>query len=131
MSTHDVRQVIIVSQQAKMPKGKTAAQVAHASLGALLAASDRREDCVQIPMEEGGDIERWMTGSQTKVTVKCDDPEEMKMIYLKAKEQGVPCSLIIDEGRTHFEGVPTLTTVGLGPASAEALKELTGHLKLL
>lgn len=127
----DVRQVIIVSQQAKMPKGKTAAQVAHASLSALLSASSRLSDKVVLPCEKGGDTDAWLNGSQTKVTLKCESPDEMKAIHQKAKEEGVPCSLIIDEGRTHFNGVPTLTTVGLGPYCAETLSGLTGHLKLL
>lgn len=127
----DARQVIIVSTQAKMPKGKVAAQVAHASLGALLTLATTQGTQWTLDLSEHPDVHAWLSHSFTKVAVKCDDPDEMVAIYERAKAMGLPCAQIVDEGRTHFNGVATLTTVGIGPASPATLAGLTGHLKLL
>lgn len=49
-----------------------------------------------------------------------------------AKDRGwTPGALIEDSGATEFGGVPTNTVAAVGPASNEALKPITGHLKLL
>lgn len=127
----DSRQVIIVSTQAKMPKGKLAAQVAHASLGALLTLARTQGTQWTLDLSEYPDVHDWLMHSFTKVAVKCDDPDEMVAIYERAKAMGLPCAKIIDEGRTHFNGTATLTTVGIGPATPDTLVSLTGHLKLL
>ena len=47
----------------------------------------------------------------------------------KAKAKGMNVSLIEDEGRTVFNGVTTITCVGIGPASRAAIDIITGHLK--
>lgn len=131
---NDARQIIIVSTMAKMPKGKLAAQVAHASLSALLSQStiyrnDSDEPYLSTRLSK--DMEEWLQGAFAKVTVKCDSEEEMIRIYNDANKLELPCSKIVDNGRTVFNGVPTLTCVGIGPCSKELTDEFTGHLKLL
>ncbi len=60
---------------------------------------------------------------------KLKTQEEMLAIYEKAKAKGMNVSLIEDEGRTVFNGVTTITCVGIGPASRAAIDIITGHLK--
>jgi len=47
------------------------------------------------------------------------------------RETGLPCSIITDAGDTEFHGVPTKTTVGIGPDESEKIDVITGNLKLL
>ena len=67
----------------------------------------------------------------TKIVVSCDSEEELNNIYETAKENNLPCSIIVDSGLTEFNGVPTKTCVAVGPASENAVNEITGHLKLM
>ena len=129
MINNDVRQVIIVSTAAKMPKGKLAAQVAHASMGALLNDGMLTEHMLSLPLSTYA--HEWLNGSFTKVCVRCDSEEEMLDIYKRVLDDGYPCAKIIDNGRTVFNGVPTLTTIGIGPLPKEIIDQYTGHLKLL
>lgn len=129
MSNNDVRQVIIVSTAAKMPKGKLAAQVAHASMGALLHGGGMTDSMLSLPLSEHA--YEWLSGSFTKVCVKCDSEQEMLDIYQRVLDDGHPCAKIIDNGRTVFNGIPTLTTVGIGPLPKHIIDNYTGHLKLL
>lgn len=128
---NDVRQVIIVSSSTKMPKGKLAAQVAHASLNSFLSSTEVIIGD-EYEFKLGADALEWMTnGSHTKVCVKCDSEDEMLDIYNRLVTDGIPCAKIIDSGRTVFNGVPTLTAIGVGPAPKATIDQYTSHLKLL
>ena len=52
-------------------------------------------------------------------------------MYLQAKQDGIPCALIEDEGLTEFNGVKTKTCIAIGPWYADEIDQITGHLKLL
>lgn len=128
---NDVRQVIIVSSSAKMPKGKLAAQVAHASLNSFLSSTEVTIDD-DFNFKLSSDAHEWMTnGSHTKICVKCDSEDEMLDIYERLMNDGIPCAKIIDSGRTVFNGVSTLTAIGVGPAPKAIVDQYTSHLKLL
>ena len=74
----------------------------------------------------------WLLGDKAaKIVVGVDSEEELLALMGTAKEVGIPYQEIIDAGLTEFNGVPTLTCVGFGPALKEELDPLTGHLPLL
>jgi PTH2 family peptidyl-tRNA hydrolase len=115
-----VKQVIVVRADLKMGKGKLAAQVAHASVSALLKAENMMAEVVNKWFEEG----------QPKIVVKVSGLEELKSIYEKAASKGLPTVLVVDRGLTQLEpGTPTC--VGIGPAPSKLIDEVTGKLKLL
>ncbi len=107
-----------------MRKGKMVAQGAHASMAFLSLAYKRQEILYK-------DAYDWINGSFAKICVKVDSLEELMEIYKKAKEANLECHLITDNGDTEFNGVPTVTCVGIGPHKSSEINPITGHLKLL
>jgi len=112
-----MKQVIVVNALLKLPKGKLAAQVAHASVAAFLAAEEQAK---QIWLEKG----------MPKVVLQSKSEEELMKLQTLAQQQNIPVRLIRDAGKTVIpEG--TVTCLGLGPASERELELLTGELRLL
>lgn len=129
------KQVIVVRRDLKMPEGKLASQVAHASLGALLSQFDKTNrlgGTIYSKMAGNGTaIYRWLEDKFTKVVLGCDNLEEIQEIYQKTLSYpNIPCALIEDSGDTIFNGIPTITTLGIGPDWSEHIDLITGHLKL-
>lgn len=112
-----------------MRTGKYIAQGSHASLGALLSLSKIEDDRLIIPLNNPF-IWDWITGRFTKIAVYVNTDEELTEIYVRAKEAGLAAALIRDAGLTEFDGVPTLTAVGIGPDNEELINKITGHLPL-
>lgn len=124
-----VKQVIVVRKDLNMRKGKIAAQAAHASLKVFL---DRKKTCdgfLVVPLDSA--MSEWVNGIFTKVVVCVDSEAELLEVYRKAGDAGLPSSLVRDAGHTEFHGVPTYTTVAIGPADADAIDAITGGLRLL
>ena len=111
------KQVIIVRKDLKLSKGKLAAQVAHASLGAYK----------QSGYEEQTEWEAW--GSK-KVVLKAENLKELLELQKSAKKAKIAQSLIKDAGLTEVKP-GTVTALAIGPALEEELDRLTGHLKML
>lgn len=63
--------------------------------------------------------------------LRVESEAELDAIYERALEAGLPCAMIIDAGKTEFNGVPTKTCCAIGPALPAELDPITGHLKLL
>jgi peptidyl-tRNA hydrolase len=112
-----VKQVIVVNQSLGLPRGKLAAQVAHAAVGAFLAASDQARAA-------------WLDAGMPKIVVYGADEALLRQLDAAARGRGIPSCVIHDAGRTVVPA-GTVTCVGLGPASAEELDVLTGTLKLV
>ena len=72
----------------------------------------------------------WINGIFTKIAVYVESEEELLALEVKAREAGLPVGLIQDNGLTEFKGIPTHTALGIGPANAEAINSITGHLPL-
>lgn len=136
-----VKQVLVWRHDLKVRKGKIAAQCAHASLACILdmMSESRWSDDDNNPMpvtrqlryEQNSALDQWFTKKFAKIVVYVNNEQELLDIYNKAKTAGLPASLIQDVGDTEFHGVPTYTTVGIGPAESEKIDAITGHLKLL
>lgn len=141
----EAKQVIVVrndlrnQQGHKIRSGKMAAQVAHASMKVILDMMERHTIIIgqklltnyDMIIEKESPVEHWLNGIFTKICVSVDSEEELVDMYELAKEAGIPCSLITDIGLTEFNGVPTKTTVAIGPWWSEEIDKLTGNLKLL
>ncbi len=139
----NVKQVIII--RAKFPdgkggsmtprKGKMVSQGAHASMKVFFdRMQDTGDECKEIGPQEGWNwsvVRSWIDGCFTKVVVQCESEEELLGVYQRALSDGLPCSIIQDNGQTEFGGVPTYTAVAIGPDLASRIDPLTGHLKLL
>jgi PTH2 family peptidyl-tRNA hydrolase len=126
------KQVIVMKKFPKarnMRTGKYIAQGAHASLGALLSLADNQGDKLVISLEDPF-VRDWLVGRFTKVTVYVETDEDLVFIHNSARLAGIPTSLITDAGLTEFNGVPTLTAVGVGPDDEEKINKITGHLPL-
>jgi len=113
----EYKQAIIVRQDLKMPKGKLAAQVAHASVEATMASD---KDIV----------EKWRESGSKKVILKIKELEELRKLFMLGKSKRIPTALIKDAGNTFFSS-PTITCLGLGPSTEEEIDSITKSLSLL
>src|SRR3989338_649689 len=111
------KQVILVRQDLKLPKGKLAVQVAHASVGALVKSHK-------------DDIKKWQDYGQKKVALKVGDLDELLQYKEKAEDLGLVCALIEDAGKTVVEP-GTITCLGIGPDKEEKIDKITGNLKMV
>ena len=123
------KQVIIWRHDLKIRKGKSMAQAAHASWGAGLSNAERKDNKIIIDLSDPY-VKSWFEHRFKKVVVYCPGEKELVEIYNQAKKAGLPCSLITDAGLTEFNGVPTKTCVGIGPADPEEIDKITGDLPL-
>lgn len=91
-----------------MTTGKTSSQAGHAYLGAFLKA----------PTQVQEDYHK--DGIGTKVCLIVPNLGDLIRCHLKAQELGLPTVLIEDTGNnTCFNGVPTITAVGIGPCTKQ------------
>ncbi len=120
MGEFEYKQVIVFRSDLKLEKGKLAAQASHAAVSAAEEARKRHRTW----------WEAWLFEGQRKIAVKVKDEKELLEFESRAKELGLPNSLIVDRGLTQVpEG--TVTCLGIGPAPEGLVDKLTGKLKLL
>lgn len=128
------KQIIAIRKDIRMGKGKLAAQVAHASMKTILDFADRSMCDGQITLTFGpyGAMAEWLFDERfTKICVGVEDEKELDMLMESAKVAQLPCSMIIDNGLTEFNGVATKTCIAIGPAYPHDIDPITRHLKLL
>ncbi|PLW80177.1 aminoacyl-tRNA hydrolase [Candidatus Woesearchaeota archaeon] len=113
----ELKQVILVRTDLKLPKGKMAAQSAHASVDAVLKSD------ISV-------VKSWRNQGMKKVVLKVENEKELVRFFQNAKDQGFASSLITDAGRTVVEP-GTKTCVGIGPDIEEKIDLLTGNLKIM
>ena len=113
----ELKQVIVVRDDLKMPKGKMAAQVAHGSVEAVLNSDPKL-------------VQAWKKQGMKKSVLKVDSLKEMEQIRNNAKNEGLKIGWINDAGRT-FLAPGTATVLGIGPDTEENIDRVTGHLKLM
>lgn len=137
------KQVIVVRTDLKMPVGKIAAQVSHATM-AFLTKGNKLYGCdlnssKGLPLkrliqyfegEFAEEVDAWIQNDFTKVCVKIDTEEELLAIHDTATKNGLVSHLVTDNGRTCFNNVPTNTCLCLGPHYIDKFW-MTKHLKLL
>ena len=136
-----IKQVIVVRKDLNMRKGKIAAQVAHASMKVFFDRMQRLDGYRYIGgcnlngdarvLNPTPEMSTWIDGSFDKICVSVNSESELVSLYQAAVDAGIPCSQIIDAGKTEFHGVPTKTCIAIGPDSDERIDPLTGGLPLL
>jgi len=109
--------VILIRNDLKLPKGKSCAQSAHASIEAALKA-------------DKSILNSWIGQGQAKIVLKVDDDKELIKYFQLAKDEGIACSLITDAGKT-VVAPGTKTAVGIGPDEVDKIDDITGKLKML
>ena len=116
----DYKLIIAVRHDLALSKGKTAAQVAHAAVGCVLAAQKTYPRV----------MERWLLEGQRKVVVRVPGLKELFELEELAKKRDIIFNIITDAGRTEVKP-GTITCIGLGPDKASIMDEITGELKLM
>ncbi len=111
-----MKQAILVRDDLKLPKGKLAAQVAHAAVECVLKSN---KDAVK----------EWLRDGAKKVVLKVKDEKELREFLKKANHDGIKAALITDAGHTVVEP-GTVTVLGIGPDEDQVIEKLVGQLKL-
>ena len=119
----NVKQVIVIRKDLKMRRGKEISQGSHASLAWL---SHRLRESNNNPKFSEAEQE-WLTSAFAKVTLQVESEEDLRQVFQQAKEAGLEAHLIIDSGRTEFDGIPTATAVGIGPDEVSKIDKVTGR----
>ncbi len=112
----ELKQVILVRDDLKMSKGKAAAQVAHASVDAVLSANKKL-------------VSKWRESGMKKITLKVNSVEELFKYYNLAIENDLVSSIITDAGKTQI-APGTKTCVAIGPGPEIKIDKITGDLKI-
>ena len=112
-----MKQVILVNESLKLPRGKLAAQVAHASVSTFLRASQTAQ------------LE-WISIGMPKVVLRCEAEADLLKFEAQATDMKLPVALISDAGYTVVDP-GTVTCLGIGPADGSAIDALTSSLKLV
>ena len=117
MSDINYKQVILVRQDLKLPKGKLAAQAAHASVEAVLRSDEEM-------------VKRWRMEGMAKIVIKVKDEKELVKYFQQAKDEDIVASLITDAGKT-VVAPGTRTCLAIGPAKEEDVDAVTAELKMV
>lgn len=116
-SKHRMKQIIVVNEALKLPRGKLAAQVAHAALSAFLCSPRKAQRL-------------WLADGMPKIVLGCESATALRALETQAERAGLPVALIEDAGHTVVEP-GTATCLGIGPASPDDIDAITGTLKLV
>ena len=111
------KQVILVRNDLKLPKGKLSAQVAHGSLEAAMKSSRRV-------------VEEWRSEGGKKVVLRVESIEELRQFEALARKEKLVSALITDAGHTTIPS-GTVTCLGIGPDKEEKIDNVTGKLRIL
>jgi len=112
-----MKQIIIIRNDLKLPKGKLAAQVAHASVEAVLRS-------------EKNVIKEWREEGMAKIVLKVDDLKILRNYNQLAKNSGLITALITDGGHT-VVAPGTITCLGIGPDDDVKIDKICKDLKLV
>lgn len=115
----EFKMILVVRNDLKMGKGKVAAQCSHAAVSAYKQVQRRNPEL----------LKQWEYCGQPKVVVKAPDEETLIVLLDRAKEMGLPVSLIQDAGRTQI-APGSRTVLGIGPGPSDLVDMVTGELKL-
>ena len=106
-----------------MDTGKIASQAGHAYLGSFINAepSLQKEYHSEFPTHPG-----------TKVCLGAKNLHALLRAKDEAEAAGIPTYLVTDSGcKNFFDGEPTVTALGLGPASKDQIKHITKRYQLI
>ena len=147
-----VRQYIVVDRSLGMSAGKLAAQVAHASVAALLAGTQRYVEqgdagAAPIGLEWGGSLARtsveadvlaaWVRQGEPKIVLAVDGERALASLVNRAESRGLMEGMdffcIRDACRTELtpdEKGSRWTCVGFAPMDMATIAPVTGQLPM-
>ncbi len=103
-----------------MQPGKIASQAGHAYVGALIAAQARPEGQAYSKLSPG-----------TKVCLQ-GTLAQLGRAVAQLEQAGIPHYPVVDSGcPDFFDGKPTITALGFGPATKAQIKHITRRFQLL
>jgi peptidyl-tRNA hydrolase len=107
-----------------MSEGKIASQAGHAFLGAFINCKNQNilnEYHKEFPEHPG-----------TKICLKIPNLAQLFRAELEAKQSGLSTFRVTDSGCSNFYGgQPTITALGIGPATKSQISHITNGYKLL
>ncbi len=112
-----MKQAIIIRKDLKLPKGKMAAQAAHAAVEAVLR-SDKKN------------VIAWREVGAKKIAVYAADQKQLFQLEQDAKQSGIITAIITDAGKTTVPA-GTVTCCGLGPDKEEVIDKIIKELQLV
>lgn len=134
----NTKQVLIIRRDLKMRRGKEIAQGSHASMAFLTEKAQYKGlfsfwiglflliwTVIKIWFHKPS--RQWLQSSYAKVTCRVDSEADLNLLHEAAKKLGVKSKLIIDSGRTEFNGVPTPTALALGPDESDKIDQISGE----
>jgi len=113
----ELKQVIVVRDDLKLPAGKLAAQVGHAAVEGVFASPKQL-------------VSKWRAQGMKKVVVKVSSKDALLAIVKSAEEKGIVTATITDAGLTVVKP-GTMTCASLGPVASEKVDTITGELPAL
>jgi peptidyl-tRNA hydrolase, PTH2 family len=113
----EYKQVIIIRNDLKLPKGKMCSQAAHAAVDAAFKADKE-------------DVKHWRNSGSRKIVLKVKDKGELYKYAQTSKDLGLPTSIITDAGRTVI-APGTVTCCGIGPVTEDKVDNIVKDLQMM
>lgn len=121
------KQVIVWRHDLKCRLGKKMSQAGHAACSTFFRSlQDHVDQYGNVSFKMTSAQFEWFLGNQKKIVLRVDTEADLLLLHQRAKELGLPCTLIVDSGLTEWDS-PTVTCLGIGPDFDELIDELTGE----
>lgn len=112
-----MKQVIVLRTDLGMSAGKKIAQACHASLGAYKNAKTPKQN-------------EWDVEGAKKVAVKVESEDKLMELFKQARSMNISAYIVKDAGETELSP-GTVTALGIGPDTDEAVDKVTKELPLI
>ena len=112
--TYKTRLYVLVREDLGLSVGQAVCQAAHGFEGALLEAQEF--DSSALKAYDG-----------TKVALAARNEQDLLEMQLKAREAGLHCYLVMENGYVQFNGESVATALGVGPCGRDEAKECGLH----
>ena len=109
-----------------MEHGKQCSQISHAILGSFLQCQVSTPDVIKEYHKD------FPNSPGTKVCLKVKSLDKLLQAEQQAKEANIPYFRVVDSGCANFfNGEPTITALGIGPATKQQIQHITKKFQLL
>jgi peptidyl-tRNA hydrolase, PTH2 family len=128
-NSKELKMWLVVRGDIEIPKGKLAAQAGHGFCSALMKAINHDRKFIDETYEEPI-VEAYFRQNQPKITVIAKNLAALERGYTECVENGLPCAIIEDLGRTIFPE-PTTTVFAVGPCFSDELPKFVQRFQLM
>lgn len=124
MSDQTLRLYALVRTDLGMGIGKIASQAGHSFLGSFLQCKD--SNIIKAYHSE------FPESTGTKICLQVSNLDQLLRAESQAQEAGLSFFRVVDSGcKNFFNGEPTITALGIGPATKDQINHITRRLKLM